>query len=73
MIDPGSMALLICDNDNVDVDGAPPTSLGTPKFMAPEIVRGEASPTMDTDLHSLAVVLFYLLFLCHPLEGKLAL
>jgi hypothetical protein len=38
--------------------------------MAPEIVRGEALPSADTDRFSLAVLLFYLLMLNHPLEGK---
>ena len=43
---------------------------GTPRFMAPEIVRGEATPDPDTDRYSLAVLLFYMFFLSHPLEGK---
>lgn len=67
---PESLAVLICDNDNVDVDGAIATISGTPKFMAPEIVRGAASPNADSDLHALAVLLFYLIFYCHPLEGR---
>lgn len=68
-LSPEKLSVLICDNDNVDVDGAVATVSGTPKFMAPEIVRGEASPSADCDLHSLAVLLFYLIFYCHPLEG----
>ena len=67
---PESLSVLICDNDNVDVDGAKATISGTPKFMAPEIVRGIASPNADSDLHALAVLLFYLIFYCHPLEGR---
>ena len=43
--------------------------LGTREFLAPEIVRREALPTARTDLHSLAVLLFYVLMLNHPLEG----
>ena len=35
--------------------------------MAPELVRGEAKPSADTDLHSFAVLLFYLLMDGHPL------
>jgi serine/threonine protein kinase len=42
---------------------------GTARFMAPEIVRGEAVPSIQTDLFSLAVLLFYMLFNHHPLEG----
>ena len=38
--------------------------------MAPEIVRGEAKPTTESDLFSLAVLLFYMLMMHHPLEGK---
>jgi hypothetical protein len=41
--------------------------------MAPEIVRGEAMPSIRTDLFSLAVLLFYALLLGHPLEGRRAL
>jgi len=68
--EPHSGEILICDNDNVTVDGATEGGvLGTPRFMAPEIVRGEARPSMQTDLYSLAVLLFYMLMVHHPLEG----
>lgn len=68
--DPSSGDVLVCDNDNVGIDGrAAPGILGTPRFMAPEIVRGEAEPSSSTDLFSLAVLLFYLFVLHHPLEG----
>ncbi len=59
----------ICDNDNVDVDGQPGAIGGTARFMAPEIVRGDNTPSTQTDLFSLAVLLFYLLMNHHPLEG----
>jgi len=69
---PDSGDTLICDNDNVAVDGeAEGGVLGTPRFMAPEIVCGRALPSMQTDLYSLAVLLFYMLTVHHPLEGKL--
>ncbi|MGA0601371.1 protein kinase domain-containing protein [Caulobacter sp. KR2-114] len=71
-VDPQRLSVLICDNDNVDVDGQPATVTGTPRFMAPEIVRGQAEPSADSDLHSLAVLLFYLLFFHHPLEDLAA-
>jgi DNA-binding helix-hairpin-helix protein with protein kinase domain len=62
---------LICDNDNVGVDGASPSAvLGTRRFMAPEIVRREAAPSTATDLYSLSVLLFYLLMVGHPLVGR---
>lgn len=62
---------LICDNDNVGIDGkAHVTVLGTRRFMAPEIVRREAFPSSKTDLYSLAVLLFYMLMTGHPLVGR---
>ena len=69
---PDNGDVLICDNDNVSFDNSKPGGvLGTPGFMAPEIVRGEKRPSKDTDRYSLAVLLFYLFMVNHPLEGKL--
>ncbi|SPE38008.1 conserved hypothetical protein [Candidatus Sulfopaludibacter sp. SbA3] len=60
-LDPATGGILICDNDNVSVDGDTAGGiLGTPRFMAPEIVRGDSLPSIQTDLFSLAVLLFYL-------------
>ncbi|MCL2925793.1 MAG: serine/threonine protein kinase [Trichodesmium sp. MAG_R04] len=67
--DPDTGEVRICDNDNVDVNKMSGTVAGTPRFMAPEIVRGEANPSTQTDLFSLTVLLFYILFNHHPLEG----
>lgn len=68
--DPDTGRVLICDNDNVGIDGGTRTRvLGAPKFMAPEIVRREAFPSQQTDLYSLAVMLFYIFMIGHPLEG----
>jgi serine/threonine protein kinase len=54
--DPVTGEISICDNDNVAVDGEGKSDvLGTPRFMAPEIVREEAKPNIGTDLYSLAV------------------
>lgn len=69
-LDPASGDIAICDNDNVDADGAPPSVFGTRKFMAPEIVRREAMPSTRTDLYSMAVMFFYILFAWHPLDGR---
>lgn len=70
--DPANGDVLICDNDNVSFDNSKPGGvLGTPGFMAPEIVRGEKRPSRETDRYSLAVLLFYLFMVNHPLEGKL--
>lgn len=71
-IDPDNGDILICDNDNVVVTGLEIGGvLGTPRFMAPEIVRGEERPDAETDRFSLAVLLFYMFFLGHPLEGEM--
>ena len=69
--DPDTGDVLICDNDNVSYNSAPSGIYGTPRFMAPEIVNGKAKPSTNTDLFSLAVLLFYMFMLNHPLEGKL--
>ncbi len=69
--DPDTGDVLICDNDNVGVTGQTEARvLGTPRFMAPEVVRGEAMPSTETDLFSLAVLLFYMFMIHHPLEGE---
>ncbi len=69
--DPITGEISICDNDNVAVDGEGQSDvLGTPRFMAPEIVREEAKPNIATDLYSLAVILFYMFMVHHPLEGR---
>lgn len=70
--DPDNGDVLICDNDNVSANGKDDSSVyGTPRFMAPEIVLGKAKPSRNTDLYSLAVLLFYMFMMGHPLEGKL--
>lgn len=69
--DPNTGDVRICDNDNVDISGTEAGGvLGTPRFMAPEVVRREAAPSDQTDRYSLAVLLFYLLYGGHPLDGK---
>ncbi len=68
-LDPATGRIEVCDNDNVTIDGERSDVLGTPYFMAPEIIRGEASPSSATDRHSLAIILFMLLARAHPLFG----
>jgi DNA-binding helix-hairpin-helix protein with protein kinase domain len=69
--DPCSGEVVIGDNDNVTVNGDSQSGiLGTPRFMAPEVVRGDSLPNTETDLFSLAVLLFYLFLVHHPLEGR---
>ncbi len=60
----------ICDADNIAVEGEVGGVYGTRKFMAPEVVRREAMPSTATDLYSMAVLFFYILFNWHPLDGR---
>ena len=69
--DPSTGDVLICDNDNVAPKDMPCFVKGTYGFMAPEIIRGEAKPSRYTDQYSLAVLLFHLFMIAHPLHGKL--
>lgn len=70
--DPLAREVAIIDVDNIGVDGAPSLVKGTGPFMAPEILRDETLPSTVTDLHSLAVLLFYLFMHGHPLLGSRA-
>jgi eukaryotic-like serine/threonine-protein kinase len=69
-IDAERGTIQICDADNIAVDGEPGGVYGTRKFMAPEVVRREALPSTKTDLYSMAVLFFYMIFNWHPLDGK---
>ena len=68
-IDKHTGEVLICDNDNVAPNGQNLGVGGTPGYMAPEVILGAEKPSTNTDLFSLAVIIFELLFLSHPLEG----
>ncbi len=70
-LDPTTGDIAICDNDNVGVDAEGIGGvMGTPDFMAPELVRGQSLPNTQSDLFSLSVLLFYLFHVHHPLYGK---
>jgi DNA-binding helix-hairpin-helix protein with protein kinase domain len=62
-------AVLICDNDNVSEYGQNSGIAGKARYMAPEVVVGKKMPGPETDTFSLAVVLFRLFVVDHPLEG----
>lgn len=68
-INPDNGDVLICDNDNVAPYGESLGVGGKSRYMAPEVVLGKTKPNLDTDLFSLAVVLFMMFFISHPLEG----
>jgi serine/threonine protein kinase len=72
MFDPVAGEILICDNDNVGVNRQSRSQVwGTMEYMAPELIRGEADPSTETDLHSLAVLLFNLWCWHHPFHGRM--
>lgn len=69
----------------IDVDGLvvpdrfPPEVVGTPDFIAPEVVMSShlprehserVLPNISTDSHALAVMIYSLLLLRHPLRGR---
>ncbi len=53
----------------IDRSLAPPTVLGTPGYIAPEVVAGKKLPSIETDQHALAVLLYETLLQRHPLHG----
>ena len=68
-IDKNTGDVLICDNDNVAPNNKNLGVSGTPGYIAPEVLLGQARPSASTDLFSLSVILFELFFLSHPLNG----
>lgn len=68
--DPNLLSICLIDSDNLSVSGqAQSLVLGTPLYMAPEVIAGRHQPDSLTDSYSLAVILFRLLRLGHPLIG----
>lgn len=62
-------SLIVCDNDNVIVNNAEVAIAGVAEFMAPEVALGQSKPNAQTDLYSLAVLLYQLWTWEHPMEG----
>ena len=70
LIDPKHGDACVIDCDSLVVPGlAPPTVMGTPGYIAPEVVAGRKQPSIETDLHALAVLIYETLLLRHPLAG----
>lgn len=66
----GRPSVHLIDCDNLSVDGAsPPSIIGTPWFIAPEVLQGTHHPDAISDQHSLSVLLYHMLVLTHPLLG----
>lgn len=68
-INPADGDVFICDNDNVAPNLVNLGVRGTPRYMAPEVVTNTMKPNTQTDRFSLAVLLFRLFYVDHPLEG----
>jgi DNA-binding helix-hairpin-helix protein with protein kinase domain len=69
---PKTGEISIIDNDNLAIDGisTPLDVIGTPHYIAPELETGRIQrPNIETDLHSLAVLIFESLTFHHPLLG----
>ena len=79
LIDPVSGQACLIDIDGLVVPGKhPPAVVGTPDFIAPEVVATAHLPKDDpqrklpsrtTDLHALAVLIYMYLLYRHPLRG----
>lgn len=79
LIDPVTKSAAIIDIDGLVVPGLfPPDVLGTPDFIAPEVMKTQHLPPNDskrelpnrlTDLHALAVLIYMYLLYRHPLRG----
>jgi len=71
LFSPETGDVIICDNDNIMIDKhAIGNLIGTPGFMAPEVVLGSARPSTVTDQQSLAYLLFVMMCFGHPLHGE---
>ena len=79
LIDPTTGSCVVIDIDSLVVPGLyPPEVIGTPGYIAPEVIEtlplqfGDPKrklPCASTDLHSLAVLIYEYLLLRHPLRG----
>jgi len=79
LIDPVGRNAAIIDIDGLVVPGKfPPDVVGTPDFIAPEVMatlklslqdKNRALPKIETDRHALAVLIYMYLLYRHPLKG----
>lgn len=79
LVDPEGGNACIIDNDSLVVPGKyPPDVVGTPDFIAPEVMATKGLPLTDpkrklpsiaTDKHALAVLIYMYMFFRHPLRG----
>ncbi len=79
LVDPLSGSACIIDDDSLVVPGKfPPEVVGTPDFIAPEVLATKTLkvddpkknlPKIETDRHALAVLIYTFLLNRHPLRG----
>jgi serine/threonine protein kinase len=79
LIDPTTGSAVIIDNDGLVVPGKfPPDVIGTPDFIAPEVLStlklklddpSKKLPCIATDRHALAIMIYMYLLYRHPLRG----
>jgi serine/threonine protein kinase len=79
LVDPSTGMAAIIDIDGLVVPGKyPPDVIGTPDFIAPEVIAtkhlkitdaGRKLPSISTDRHALAVMIYMYLLYRHPLRG----
>lgn len=79
LVDPSSGSACIIDIDTLVVPGKfPPEVVGTPDFIAPEVIATQhlakndparRLPSVQTDRHALAILIYMYLFYRHPLRG----
>jgi serine/threonine protein kinase len=79
LIDPVTGKATIIDIDGLVVPGKfPPDVIGTPDFIAPEVMatkhlgktdKNRKLPSIQTDRHALAVMIYMYLLYRHPLRG----
>ncbi len=79
LVDPSKGLACVIDVDGLVVPSRyPPDVVGTPDFIAPEVVKtnhlakddpNRSLPKRETDLHALAVLIYMYLLYRHPLRG----
>lgn len=80
LVDPVTGSACVIDVDGLVVPGKyPPDVVGTPDFIAPEVVATShlakddpqrKLPSINTDRHALSVLIYMYLFYRHPLRGS---
>lgn len=68
-INPKTGNVLICDNDNVTANNIEGLIGGKARYMAAEVVNG-SRPNINSDFFSLAIILYRIFMIDHPMEGK---